>query len=413
MKKLFITSGALGEYDILDKALRAQGFDINNNEHVLVFLGDMLGSSNVINAKLPYNSMGNIFALYFQLYKQDRAFWIMGEQERIFFDFLNKPVESNLKQLRKYVVNDNFMNTLCRFTGSFKNTFSPSSMKEMQRMSYSILTDLAYSQGICRDANRMYSRAKLRTMIIDTITESMFPFLETKNYFLAYGDLSNEQDALFPNISYETMVNNLEGKIFHTPPIGKNCVVGKVPCSYVNTVYKSLINKLNEVEFLSYKVYPVTPGDDENGKLVLKPVSSRFGSKVKYYINSDFNTTKRINVLVLEDELLPKKEKPVPNDPFPGISKEELAKRVWAGEFGNGDERIQRLGVRYEEVQALVDTGYGRPEEDFDGLLNAFDGIGVTMREAAQGVRMTAGNVTWTTTTTGYTTNNDTVVGRL
>lgn len=52
--------------------------------------------------------------------------------------------------------------------------------------------------------------------------------------------------------------------------------------------------------------------------------------------------------------------KPEPKDPFPGVSDEELAKRVWTGEFGNGDERKARLGIRYAAVQALVNKGIGR-----------------------------------------------------
>ena len=48
-------------------------------------------------------------------------------------------------------------------------------------------------------------------------------------------------------------------------------------------------------------------------------------------------------------------------DPFPNISDEELAKRVWAGEFGNGETRKQKLGSRYASVQALVDKGVGKP----------------------------------------------------
>lgn len=50
-------------------------------------------------------------------------------------------------------------------------------------------------------------------------------------------------------------------------------------------------------------------------------------------------------------------------DPFEGVSDEELAKRVWAGEFGNGDARKEALGSRYDAVQALVDQGVGKPEE--------------------------------------------------
>ena len=46
--------------------------------------------------------------------------------------------------------------------------------------------------------------------------------------------------------------------------------------------------------------------------------------------------------------------------PFEGVSDEELARRVWAGEFGNGQERKNKLGVRYAAVQALVDKGVGK-----------------------------------------------------
>lgn len=50
-------------------------------------------------------------------------------------------------------------------------------------------------------------------------------------------------------------------------------------------------------------------------------------------------------------------------DPFPGVSDEELAKRVWANEFGVYPERAEKLGIRYDAVQALVDQGVGKPEE--------------------------------------------------
>ena len=47
-------------------------------------------------------------------------------------------------------------------------------------------------------------------------------------------------------------------------------------------------------------------------------------------------------------------------NPFPGVSDEELARRVWSGEFGNGTTRQERLGSRYAAVQALVNRGVGR-----------------------------------------------------
>lgn len=52
---------------------------------------------------------------------------------------------------------------------------------------------------------------------------------------------------------------------------------------------------------------------------------------------------------------------PTEEDPFKGVSDEELARRVWTGEFGNGDERRRRLGLRYNAVQALVNKGVGKP----------------------------------------------------
>lgn len=40
-------------------------------------------------------------------------------------------------------------------------------------------------------------------------------------------------------------------------------------------------------------------------------------------------------------------------------SDEELAKMVWDGKFGNGKERKQKLGARYDNVQAIVNSMAG------------------------------------------------------
>lgn len=45
---------------------------------------------------------------------------------------------------------------------------------------------------------------------------------------------------------------------------------------------------------------------------------------------------------------------PVVTEPYAGVSTEELAHRVIAGDFGNGDERKNKLGIRYNEVQDSV-----------------------------------------------------------
>lgn len=43
---------------------------------------------------------------------------------------------------------------------------------------------------------------------------------------------------------------------------------------------------------------------------------------------------------------------------------EELAKMVWQGKFGNGNERKQKLGNRWASVQSLVDKGFGKEKQD-------------------------------------------------
>lgn len=41
-------------------------------------------------------------------------------------------------------------------------------------------------------------------------------------------------------------------------------------------------------------------------------------------------------------------------------SDEELARMVWQGKFGDGEERKQKLGVRYDKIQNLVNQGIGK-----------------------------------------------------
>ena len=53
----------------------------------------------------------------------------------------------------------------------------------------------------------------------------------------------------------------------------------------------------------------------------------------------------------------------MPDTPQEDLSKysdEELAKMVWQGKFGNGKERKQKLGKRYNAVQNLVNQGIGK-----------------------------------------------------
>jgi LysM repeat protein len=51
-----------------------------------------------------------------------------------------------------------------------------------------------------------------------------------------------------------------------------------------------------------------------------------------------------------------------PADPLAGRSDDDLANAVIRGEFGDGDTRKQKLGTRYDAVQALVNQKLAKPE---------------------------------------------------
>lgn len=88
--------------------------------------------------------------------------------------------------------------------------------------------------------------------------------------------------------------------------------------------------------------------------------SSRFWTatyKYPYNVGKNYFFQGFIYNLVVKEET----PEPTPTIPFAGVSDEELARRVWAGEFGNGQDRINALGSRWASVQALVDKGVGKP----------------------------------------------------
>lgn len=86
--------------------------------------------------------------------------------------------------------------------------------------------------------------------------------------------------------------------------------------------------------------------------------------------------------------------------PYEGVSDEELAARVWKGEFGNGQERKNKLGVRYAAVQALVDKGVGKsaPVAPAAPVLRKGDKVKIigTGNGSSLGNANTAGGIGWT-----------------
>lgn len=115
-------------------------------------------------------------------------------------------------------------------------------------------------------------------------------------------------------------------------------------------------------------------GDDGAGHVAIaledgghRYAQSGYGSSNPFWITTTDNKNGRYGLssgYTYRGCIAPKGWKPSPTptkDPFPGVSDEELARRVWAGEFGNYPERANKLGSRYSAVQALVNKGVGKP----------------------------------------------------
>lgn len=79
--------------------------------------------------------------------------------------------------------------------------------------------------------------------------------------------------------------------------------------------------------------------------------STRSNSNGRWGIGSDYKFRGCIINPSIKDES---------SDEVDKYTDEELAKMVWQGKFGNGEERKQRLGKRYSVVQNLVNQGIGK-----------------------------------------------------
>lgn len=103
----------------------------------------------------------------------------------------------------------------------------------------------------------------------------------------------------------------------------------------------------------------------------IKVAQSGYGNSTPFWVATHYNNNGRWGLssnyrfrgFIENPNYKRSSDKPVSTDPFKGVSDEELARRVWNGEFGNGDERRNKLGSRYNAVQALVNQGYGKPSQ--------------------------------------------------
>ena len=69
-----------------------------------------------------------------------------------------------------------------------------------------------------------------------------------------------------------------------------------------------------------------------------------------------------------------------PQEDLSKYSDEELAKMVWQGKFGNGEERKQKLGARYNIVQSLVNQGVGKNNTSKENKVDILEMVRKTIR---------------------------------
>lgn len=89
--------------------------------------------------------------------------------------------------------------------------------------------------------------------------------------------------------------------------------------------------------------------------------TSSAGTLDRDIANMDKKAWKKYAAVAKEPEPTPA---PTPEDPLDKYTDEQLADMVIAGEFGNNDERKQKLGKRYDAVQAIVNSRYAKKTPD-------------------------------------------------
>lgn len=140
-----------------------------------------------------------------------------------------------------------------------------------------------------------------------------------------------------------------------------SCKVGTTPKVGACMVWEGLGSLAGHVAIVEKVVSDTEVYTSESGYGSSKPFwnqTRKKGTNGRWGCNSNYKFLGFIYNPAVVEEVKPQ---PKPVIPFEGVSDEELAARVWKGEFGTGEDRKKALGSRYNTVQALVNKGVGKP----------------------------------------------------
>ena len=106
MKIYFVTSDIHGFFNELKTALDNNGFDINNEDHILIICGDAFDRGN---------QAFELFEFIYDLSKQDRLTYIRGNHEDLLMDCLEQLI--SCQRISYHHITNGTLSTISQFTG--------------------------------------------------------------------------------------------------------------------------------------------------------------------------------------------------------------------------------------------------------------------------------------------------------
>lgn len=262
--KYFVFSDVHGFYSILKEELDKKGFDVNNDNHVLISIGDNFDRGN---------ENYQMYLFIKEMKEKNKIILVKGNHEDLFLEMLYRgnPLRHDLS--------NGTLGTLEEF---YKVFYDDDGYKNLY-----LFGDIYY---------------KLRDEGILEFMDDMLDYYETEHYVFTHGfipiayNIDLEYDPEWRNASKEEFkrcrwVNGMERSIYNNIGInGKKIVVGHFHASYGNVrkredIFQSTF-KLRELEFENY--------DDMN----------IYEDNNVIAIDACTVLTKKINLLVIEDEPL-------------------------------------------------------------------------------------------------------------
>ena len=264
MTRYFIVSDIHGYYDEFIKALKDNGFDINNKEHVVISLGDVWD-----RGKQPVQ----IMEFLLNLYDQKRAILVRGNHEDLFEDVLK----------RGYFMLHDFCN------GTVE-TFRQLAwyITKQKRSKNDVVNDIEYICDLIR-INPTINRFLKATVDFFELDKFVFVhgfipinFDNSYNKNWRKADVKKWCSARWLNGFYYSEISNIK-----VP--NKRIVVGHIHASYGN-----IRKKLNIPLDAYSKEIPKIEKEDEN-------INKIYKSDNLIAIDSSTHSTKKVNVLIIED----------------------------------------------------------------------------------------------------------------